>query len=48
MSTYPTPAAVRSTAMPPLNLAKLTAVFREVRFGSRIEKDDLARDGAFR
>ena len=28
MSTYPTPAAVRSTAMPPLNLAKLTSLFR--------------------
>jgi hypothetical protein len=28
MSTYPTPAAVRSSAVTPLNLAKLTALFR--------------------
>jgi len=28
MSTYPTPAAVRTTAMTPLSLAKLTALFR--------------------
>lgn len=28
MSTYPTPAAVRSSALTPLNLAKLTALFR--------------------
>jgi hypothetical protein len=28
MSTYPTPAAVRTSAITPLNLAKLTALFR--------------------
>jgi hypothetical protein len=28
MSTYPTPAAVRTSAVTPLNLAKLTALFR--------------------
>jgi hypothetical protein len=28
MSTYPTPAAVRHTAIPPLNLVKITALFR--------------------